>query len=180
MSRPKTIDRETILDAAERLVALKGAAGLTIGALAKEAGITKGGVQYSFPTKAAIVDALFERWSAAYQKVFAAALGEEIRQPQLVWAHVKATGAADEAANAKIAGLGASLLQTPVELASTREWYAKRLEGLDLSTEAGRRARLAFFAAEGILALRFFGFMAVNPQEWDEVFADIQALLGES
>lgn len=180
MSRPKTIDREKILDAAERLVTLKGAAALTIGALAKEAGITKGGVQYSFPTKAAIVDALFERWGEAYRKVFEAALGEEIRQPRIVWAHVKATGETDEAANAKIAGLGAGLLQTPDELASTREWYAKRLEGLDLATEAGRRARLAFFAAEGVLALRFFGFMAVSQEEWEEVFQDIQDLLGES
>src|SRR5690606_31627342 len=49
--RPRTIDRDKVLDAAEAVVMRAGAAGLTIDAVAREAGITKGGVQYAFGSK---------------------------------------------------------------------------------------------------------------------------------
>ncbi|MDD2868476.1 TetR/AcrR family transcriptional regulator [Neomegalonema sp.] len=180
MSRPKTIDREKILDAAERLMTTRGPFSLSIGAVAKEAGITKGGVQYSFPTKAALVDALFGRWGAGYEAIFQAAAGESPDPAARVWAHVQATGESDEVSNARTASLGAALLQTPDQLESTRAWYASRLQGLDPATEAGRKARLAFFATEGVYMLRFFGLMAVSQQEWEEVFRDLQELLGGS
>lgn len=51
MGRRRTIDRDQLLDAAEAVIAREGAAGLTIDAVAKEMGITKGGVQYCFGTK---------------------------------------------------------------------------------------------------------------------------------
>ena len=177
MSRPKSIDREKLLDAAERLVAAKGAAGLTFGALARELGITKGGVQYSFPSKEALIDALFERWSASYEGLLRAA-GEAPGQPRLAWAHVKATAGSDENLNAKMAGLTGAILQTPEHLASTRAWYRARVEGLELATEEGRRARLAFLAAEGAFALRYFNLMEIDPQDWAGIFRDIQEILG--
>ena len=49
--RPRSIDRDKVLDAAEGIVAAEGAAGLTFDAVARAAGITKGGVQYCFGTK---------------------------------------------------------------------------------------------------------------------------------
>lgn len=61
MGRRRTIDRDQLLDAAEAVIAREGAAGLTIDAVAKEMGITKGGVQYCFGTK----DALSTRSSSA-------------------------------------------------------------------------------------------------------------------
>lgn len=54
MGRRRTIDRDQLLDAAEAVIAREGAAGLTIDAVAKEMGITKGGVQYCFGTTFAI------------------------------------------------------------------------------------------------------------------------------
>ncbi len=69
MGRRRTIDRDQLLDAAEAVISREGAAGLTIDAVAKEMGITKGGVQYCFGTKDALIDAIFERW------------GKRLRQP---------------------------------------------------------------------------------------------------
>lgn len=43
--RPRTIDRDKVLDAAEAIVSRVGASGLTFEAVARAAGITKGGVQ---------------------------------------------------------------------------------------------------------------------------------------
>lgn len=62
MGRQRSIDRDKVLDAAEEIVATQGAAGLTIDAVAKAMGISKGGVQYCFGSKDALIDAMFDRW----------------------------------------------------------------------------------------------------------------------
>jgi hypothetical protein len=90
---------------------------------------------------------------------------------------MQATRSSDQASSAKAAGLMATLIQTPEHLDSTREWYRSRIAGLDLTTEEGKRARLAFLATEGAFMLRFFGLMEINQEEWDAMFADMQTLI---
>jgi AcrR family transcriptional regulator len=58
MGRRQTIDREKVLAVAEDIVGQRGAAALTIDAVAKAAGITKGGVQSAFGTKEALIAAM--------------------------------------------------------------------------------------------------------------------------
>ena len=45
MSKPRSIDRDLVLDMAEKIVTENGPAALTFDAVARAAGITKGGVQ---------------------------------------------------------------------------------------------------------------------------------------
>jgi AcrR family transcriptional regulator len=54
--------REQILDAANAVVALKGVASLTLEEVAREAGLSKGGVLYHFPSKEALTAAMIERF----------------------------------------------------------------------------------------------------------------------
>jgi len=54
--------RERVLDAAERISLRHGPGGRTIEAVAREAGVSKGGVLYHFPSKAAIIEAMIDRW----------------------------------------------------------------------------------------------------------------------
>lgn len=177
MGRQQTIDRDKVLDAAESIIASAGVAALTIDAVAKAMGITKGGVQYCFGSKDAMIDALFVRWEQAYQTVFDSIAGEHPDPVTIIRAHMEATRHPDEVSSAKAASLMAGLARTPEHLAGTRDWYRKRIEQLDLRTPAGRQARLAFLATEGAFILRFFGFMPVEPQEWEDMFNDIQTLL---
>lgn len=177
MGRRKSIEREALLDAAEEIVRSRGAAALTIDALAKALGITKGGVQYSFNTKDALIDALFERWGTSYAEQFRAIAGDQPDPVTAVRAHVGATVRSDDTSNAKAASLMAALLQTPEHLASTRAWYRSRIAGLDATTQDGRRARLAFLACEGAFILRFFGLMEMDEAEWSSIFTDIAAAL---
>lgn len=67
MSRAKTIDENTILDAAEAVIREDGAAGLTIEAVARKAGVSVGGLQYSFRSKDALIAGMFERWGREYE-----------------------------------------------------------------------------------------------------------------
>jgi AcrR family transcriptional regulator len=176
MGRRKTIDRDAILDAAEDIVSRRGASALTIDAVAKAVGITKGGVQYSFASKDALIDAMFQRWDQGYEAAFREIAGDAPDPVTAVRAHVEAARRASDDANAKAASLLAALLQTPEDLGSVRAWYAGRLAGLDASSEEGRRARLAFLATEGAFLLRYFGLMEIGPEEWRAIFADIGSL----
>lgn len=50
--------RDALLEAAGRVLQREGATRLTLDAVAEEAGVSKGGVMYHFPTKSALVEAL--------------------------------------------------------------------------------------------------------------------------
>lgn len=174
MGRQKLIDRDALLDAAEEIVKTKGPSALTIDALAKKMGITKGGVQYTFGSKDALIKAMFERWGAAYEATYNKVVSHNPTAVERVRAHIKATSLADKGTSAKAAGMMATLLQTPEQLEATRKWYHERLLGLDTTTDEGRRARTAFLAGEGTFLLRYLGLMEVSDETWAEIFTDIQ------
>lgn len=177
MARPRSIDRDKLLDAAEEIMRSQGAAALTIDALARSCGITKGGVQYAFGTKDDIIDALFARWNRDYDAKFAAIAGSDTDAVQRIRAHLAATREADEVSMTKAASLMAGLMQTPEHLVTTQGWYRDRLADLDAATPQGRRARLAFFACEGAFLLHFLRFMPLEDAEWQAVFDDIASLI---
>ncbi len=62
MGRPRSIDRDHVLDMAEKLVAEGGLAALTMDAVAQASGVTKGGVQYCFGNKDGLLKAMIGRW----------------------------------------------------------------------------------------------------------------------
>lgn len=53
--------REKILDAASEVVLRSGASGLTLEKAAKEAGVSKGGLLYHFPSKQALLSGMVDR-----------------------------------------------------------------------------------------------------------------------
>ncbi|MFU0504823.1 TetR/AcrR family transcriptional regulator [Pseudaminobacter sp. NGMCC 1.201702] len=180
MGRRRSIDRDRVLDAAEEIVGRQGASALTIDAVAKAVGITKGGVQSCFGTKDALIDAMFERWGKTYDELFRELAGHGATPATAVRAHIEATHRSDDTSHAKAASLMAALLQTPEHLTSTRAWYRSRIAKLDMSTDEGRRLRLAFLATEGAFMLRFFGLMDIGAEEWQSIFRDIGTFGQES
>lgn len=179
MGRHRTIDRDAILDLAEEIIIGKGAAALTISAVAEAAGISKGGVQSSFGTKEALVRAMLERWFEKENQGFRAELGEREGVTDRVEAHAKLTHLSHDA-NERAAGLLVALLQSPRYLDTTREWYAKRMAGLDAESPEARRAQLAFFAIEGAFYLRYFGLCKMDETQWNRIFGDVAKLIADS
>ncbi|GJE16943.1 TetR/AcrR family transcriptional regulator [Methylobacterium marchantiae] len=177
MGRRQTIDRDHVLAVAEDIVAQRGAAALTIDAVAKAAGITKGGVQSSFGTKEALIAAMLRRWMQDYADRAGALAGGDPSLLARVAAHVEVTRRDDEDTQRRAASLLALLLQTPEHLVDLRQWYRDHAVGLHADDPAARRARLAFLATEGAFFLRFFGLMPIPATEWDATFADIQGLM---
>lgn len=134
-------------------------------------------MQYTFPSKAALIDATCARWMESYEALFTRLLRPDPAPVDLIRAHVGATFLDEDPAQAKVASLMTGMLQSPEFMATTRAWYRERLRGLDPATEEGRRARLAFLATEGAFCLRYLGLMDMDGGDWVAIFADIQSTL---
>jgi AcrR family transcriptional regulator len=176
MGRRRTIDRDKVLEVAEDIVSASGAAALTIDAVAKAAGITKGGVQSCFGTKEALVAAMLDRLMVAQQQRFEELAGSVPSRLARIAAHVRSTQEDVDSSNGRAAGLLTILLQSPRHLDQTMAWYRDRSGGLAVSGESERKARLAFLAAEGAFFLRFFGLMPMSRETWNDIFDDVADL----
>lgn len=179
IGRPRTIDRNHLLDLAEKIVVEHGAPALTIDALAKAANITKGGVQYCFGNKEGLLNAMLERWGMIFDKEVSAQRKGRTDAHSHIAAYIRVTRDSDPLRDSRFAAMLASLDPSSDHLDKTREWYRQQLHGLDVSTQQGRDSRLAFIANEGAFLLRSFQLFDLNEEEWQQIYHDIEKLLPE-
>ena len=178
MGRKQTIDRDDLLNAAERVVLRQGAGQLTIDAVAAEAGVSKGGVLYAYPSKDALIDALFLRAFAAFDRIAEAHIARAGDTPdQRVAAHVMANRDVDDQAMARSIALITNFMRSPQFRQGSRQYYDAIVRRLDLGTPAGRRARLALLASEGAMLLRGLDFLDMDEAQWRDVQNDVLSLL---
>jgi len=177
MGRTRTIDRDKVLDVAEQIVLREGAAALTFDAVARAAGITKGGVQYCFGGKDDLIAAIVERSVKHFEAELARNTPPGADSLERARGCILASGRIDEATQTKLVGLLLALLQLPGQLQNARGWYAQWITQLDPSSQAERRIRIALIAAEGAFFLRSLGLVEMDQTNWDDVFADILELL---
>lgn len=173
MGRKPTITRNLLLDIAEDIVRSDGAKGLTIEALARSAGVSKGGVQYSFASKDDLVRALIDRWTNQFDEM----LKEDEPTTAVAFVHryIQAMRASQEAMNAKMAGLMIAYMRNPENLREIREWYHAMFERLGAGTPDKQAARVAFLAVEGLFLLRIVG--VDDDDTWMTLLDDVESTL---
>jgi AcrR family transcriptional regulator len=76
-----SVVQDRLLDAAEQVVARDGVANLTLDAVAREAGVSKGGLLYHYPSKSALITAIVERLAQRCETDQQQALANEPRAP---------------------------------------------------------------------------------------------------
>ena len=172
MGRKPVITREGLLDVAEEIVRSEGAVGLTVDALAKAAGISKGGVQYSFPSKDDLVRALIDRWTHQFDTL----LGDidDVPPVDVLRSYIKVMRSSQAAMNAKMAGLMIAYIQNPHNVLETRQWYRAMFERLGGKTRQAQAARVAFLAVEGLFLLRIAGID--EDGEWSAFLDDVESV----
>ncbi|MFN7050657.1 MAG: TetR/AcrR family transcriptional regulator [Gemmobacter sp.] len=173
MGRTPTISRDRLLDLAEEIVRNGGGSALTIGALAQAAGISKGGVQYSFASKDALVRGLIDRWTDQFDALMGDATPEE--PIAFVKRYLAATRTSQQALNAKMAGLLVSYLEDPANLQETRNWYHGIFARLSGTSPDAQAARVAFLAVEGLFLMRINGID--EDGKWSGLLEDVEAIL---
>lgn len=178
MGRRQTIDRGALLDAAERVALREGAGQLTMDAVAAEAGVSKGGVLYAFPSKDALIDAMFTRVFAAFDAIADAVVAGSGDSPESrVRGHVLASRDADKLATERSIALIVNFIRSPQYRTGATKYYRGILDRLDTTGPAGRKARLALLACEGALMLRGFELYPLSEADWRAIHADIVELL---
>lgn len=179
MSRRKKIDRDRLLDLAEAIVRERGAAALTVAALARAAGITNGGVQYSFATKEHLLAAMYDRWSEDYDAQVAAMTGGSTDHATILRAQIKIIQQEeyDQASLDRSAVMMAVLMQSPEQMERYRRECTARLDGLDFAREDHRRLLTALMAVEGAFMMRGFGFMTFTDAAWKGLEREIDEML---
>jgi AcrR family transcriptional regulator len=179
MARTRNIDPDRILDAAGAVVMKHGAQALTLDMVAAAAGISKGGLTYTFPSKEALLSALLDRDVERFRARLEA-LPEErpVRPyPELrIMLEVFRTKASS-AAKRKVGPILAASMHAPGSLKSTRSYLKWMLQKFSPETESGRRARLVFFAAQGLFLLQGFKLLPFTETIRRSVVADFERFL---
>lgn len=178
MGRKRVIDRDRLLEAAYRVISGQGATGLSFEAIAKEAGVSKGGVLYAFSSKEELIEAMLSKAQAAYSAAIEAVIGNpELGLLDKARVHVDATAAEDLASATRVIALLAALANAPTYQQRLKNWYLQVFSVHGVSSDIDRRARLAMFAAEGAFMLRGYGLVTFDEQQWLDFFNDIHQLL---
>lgn len=132
---PRSQTRDAILQATSQVIRDKGIEGLTLDAVAKEAGVSKGGLLYHFPSKDALIagaiSQLIDDHETALQQEFDR--DETPNTPgQWIRAYIRATLNYDKQALALISPLAQAAVDNPdllePALAYDRRWQQKLKE----------------------------------------------------
>ncbi|MBS0248422.1 MAG: TetR/AcrR family transcriptional regulator [Proteobacteria bacterium] len=164
--------RNAALEAALTVVARDGPARLTLDAIAKEAGISKGGLMHQFPTKHAVLKALLER-QRAYFKGFAeqyiAKLDRSVTQPNLSAQIATLREASVRRSPAMLAIVGA-MTEEPDLLAVNHESDLVNTEAIKAESDDPQLALLRKAAAQGLALTAIFRMSTLSEKERIELF----------
>jgi AcrR family transcriptional regulator len=182
VGRQRTIDREALLDAAERVVMREGAAHLTLDGVACEAGISKASVLYDYKTKRALVRALIERRVATEQQRVQRFIDAESDRPNArIRGHLAATSRSFSDEERSVAlNLCAALAQDAELRVPVQQSLGEAVAEIQRDSAHPRGAMLAFLAIEGLTLLDWFGLHSFDKPERERLIADIDWLIGQS
>lgn len=168
---------EIILDAADAILLRKGARGLTIDAVAAEAGLSKGGVLHHYNSKDALVATLVARKLTRLREGIAecevSETGERRSLARAMVAHFRRNLCADDEISRAL--LVASI-ENPAALADYSGFVAERLDRLAAAEGGFGAGSVAFFAILGIAMGRALGFHDVPPEQFDAVFSALDRI----
>ena len=173
VGRPRSIDREAVLDAAQAVAARDGAGHLTLESVAVEAGISKASVLYDYKTKQALMKAVIERRIATENNRI-----EEIEQhlgpvPNVaIRARLSSELQELSDEDRKVA---LSLCAVVSQDADLRRRIAHVME----TSDKPRGSILAFLAVEGLKSLEWLGLHQWPSEERKRLLSEIRWLVDQ-
>ncbi|MGU3421775.1 TetR/AcrR family transcriptional regulator [Methylobacterium sp. D54C] len=178
MGRKRTIDREAMLDAAERVVARVGAANLTLEAVAQEAGISKGSVLYDLKTKQGVIEAVVHRAFQRDQAHHASLEGDLGQRSNLaILGRIQGAATPPPAAFKPVAlNLTAALALDEGLRQRMRAQQDATISRIVETSAAPRKALLAYLALEGLKFLEHLDFHQFPTAEREKILSEISKL----
>ena len=182
MGRRRVIDQQAILDAGEAVVARDGVTGLTLDAVAKQAGISKASVIYDFKSKQALIEAIVERAFRADGEHHARA---EAALPNgdsvAIRGRIQAAAEPPPAAFRHVAlNLNAALTLDPALRQRMQDSQAATIGRIIAESSSPRGAILAYLALEGLKFLEYLDFHHFDRDERAQIVREIGWLVNST
>ena len=174
----KNTTRQSIIEAARRIVQRDGVARLTIEAVAREAGYSKGGVLYHFPTKDALIEGMITSFLEAFERDLSSALAQEEGPGSWLRAYIRSCQS-EEIEVETINGLIAAIATNPHLLEPMRQHYRTwqacvESDGLPLALATTLR-----LAMDGLWFADLFGLASPSGKLREEVILTILTMAGD-
>jgi len=170
--------RAAILKVACRLVKDLGASNLTIEAVAKEAGVSKGGLLYHFPTKEALIQATLDDFLDRFDS---ATDTEASSNPAIdnhwAQAYLISTFDIDKDDLEMSFGILAAASNQPAMLDPMRERYVLWQSRMTAECKDPVEATVARLAADGLFYCELFGFAPLQEQLRSDVLAYLMNMI---
>ncbi|GLK64206.1 MULTISPECIES: TetR/AcrR family transcriptional regulator [Paracoccus] len=178
MGRKRTISRDELMSAIERVARRVGAAGLSIDAVAKEAGISKSSVVYDCESKAGLLAAFIRHKMAQHREVFAEIQARHEGKPNtMLLTLIDKCRRVPTEEELEIALLISASMG---EHAECREIMREVISGdiQAVAEQAGDRKRMlmTLLALHGMAFLEFFGFSRFDQETRDDILDELMAI----
>jgi AcrR family transcriptional regulator len=154
MMKQADTTRKAILEAASRVTAREGALKLTLEAVAKEAGVSKGGLLYHFPNKEALISSMIDEHLASWSNAVETAKDKE--KGAFTRAFVKTTVTPTQLETQLGSGLLAAVALNPELLGPVKKHYAAWQREIENDGINPVTATLVRLAADGLYFAEVF------------------------
>ena len=164
--------RQAVIQAALTIIARDGPGRLTLDAIARESGISKGGLTHQFQTKQAVLKALLENQIDHFEKVsrdYLAGPGSAQSQPELSAEIATISESAIRSNSVAFAIVGA-LAEEPSLLSMVREIDAGKVERFQAEAADPDLAILRWEAAMGLSLSALLGLCPLSGEERARLF----------
>lgn len=164
--------RKAIIEAALRIIARDGPGRLTLDAIARESGISKGGLTHQFPTKKAVLRALLDHqieFFRTFTQAYETAAGNDQSEVHLA-AQIATLHEVILKQNSVAFAVVGALSEAPALLSMLRESMALTVEHIQAEAADPDLALLRWSAARGLALSAMFGMCPLSPDDRERLF----------
>ncbi|EKS8376145.1 TetR family transcriptional regulator [Bacillus thuringiensis] len=173
-----SITRQKILAAASQIVQCKGVAKLTLEAVAKEAGLSKGGLLYHFSNKEALIEGMIVRGVEDYEGAIYNKVAEDSeRKGRWVRSFVEERLSNERRTEELSSSMMAALMLKPELLEPLQQSFQQLQKNIENDEIDSVCATIIRLAADGLWYSEYLGVGRLSPELREKV---IQALIVNS
>ncbi|WP_075657457.1 TetR/AcrR family transcriptional regulator [Pseudochrobactrum sp. B5] len=176
------IVRSQLLQSAADIAVGQGVQAVTMDSVAQHAGVSKGALQYHFPSKQKLLDALFDEVSAATSEALAATIADDPDEHGRE-ARTYLTVTTREASESGYQNTWRVLLAAMMAEPKIREPWSRRLRQMNrpdpLPEERAARLMICRLAADGIWINELLGSIEMSPTLKAEVIRQLERMTVE-
>jgi len=160
-----------ILDAASRVILDKGVDSLTLESVAKEAGLSKGGLLYHFPSKRLLIEGMINRLINSVDS----RLAEELVKSggDYLTAYIRASFAADPERDKISYALFAAIANEPDLIIPLQARFLKMQKELEEAAPTPEIGTIIRLALDGLWVSDLFGFAPPSPEMREKMLSVI-------